>query len=301
MSFGSPWASPEANKIWALGVQPLGELVKFDADKSEFSPLFSGISATDLDFSPDGQWVSYVSIPDGQLWRSRADGSDRLQLTDAGDRAALPRWSPNGKEIAYVSVRPGAPWKIFIVPANGGAAHLIRAENRSQIDANWSSDGTKIMFGYGHDADKLAVQVVDLRSGIASTIPGSAGLFSPRWSPNGRYIAALSPDFTRVMLFDFTTRKWSTWLTEPAGAVSYPVWSSDSKYLYFDDSVTDEESIRQVKVGGNRAERVFTLHGIDRYPGAFGQWSGRAPDGSWLFVRDRSTQEVYSLKMELSK
>jgi len=69
--------------------------------------------------------------------------------------------------------------------------------------------------------------------------------------------------------------------------------------LYFDDLVTDEESIRRVEVGGHRAERVLKLEGIERYPGPFGLWSGRTHDGSWMFVRDRSTQEVYRLSVAL--
>jgi hypothetical protein len=43
------------------------------------------------------------------------------------------------------------------------------------------------------------------------------------------------------------------------------------------------------------------LRGIERYPGVFGQWSGRTPDGAWMFVRDRSTQEVYSLNLGPTK
>lgn len=83
--------------------------------------------------------------------------------------------------------------------------------------------------------------------------------------------------------------------------MSYPAWSSDSKYLYFDDMVTDEEAIRRVKVDGDQAERVFTVPMMDRYMGPYGFWSGQAPDGSWMFVRDRSTQEVYSLNLGVSK
>jgi hypothetical protein len=101
------------------------------------------------------------------------------------------------------------------------------------------------------------------------------------------------------MLFDYRTQKWTNWLTEPAGAVSYPVWSADSQYLYFDDLVTDEESIRRVKVGESHTERVLKLEGIERYPGPFGLWSGRTANGSWMFVRDRSTQEVYQLSVDL--
>ena len=65
------------------------------------------------------------------------------------------------------------------------------------------------------------------------------------------------------------------------------------------DLVTGEETIRKVKVSESRAERVFKLKGIERYAGPFGIWSGRTPDGSWMFVRDRSTQEVYQLSVEL--
>jgi Tol biopolymer transport system component len=153
--------------------------------------------------------------------------------------------------------------------------------------------------GFVHDTGELNIRVVDLKTKAVSVVPGSEGLFSPRWSPDGCYVAALSPDFTKVMLFDYQTGKWTNWLTEPAGAVSYPVWSADSKYLYFDDLVTDEESIRRVKVGENHAERTLKLEGIARYPGPFGLWSGRTADGSWMFIRDRSTQEVYELAVEL--
>jgi len=300
MSFGNVSPATDNKNIWTIGVQPAGEAVKFDADKKKFVSLAGGISGTDLDFSPDGKWVTYVAIPDGTLWRCRSNGSDGLQLTSAPERAALPHWSPDGKQIAYVSLQPGQLSKIIVVPAGGGYSQALLPESRNQNDANWSRDGSRIMFGYYvHDVQGLNIRIVDLKTHQAETIPGSDGLFSPRWSPDGRYIAALSPDFTTVMLFDFESQKWSKWLTESAGAVSYPVWSADSKYLYFDDLVTDEESIRQVKVGESHAKRVFAVEGIERYPGPFGLWTARTADGSWMFVRDRSTQEVYQLAVEL--
>jgi hypothetical protein len=43
----------------------------------------------------------------------------------------------------------------------------------------------------------------------------------------------------------------------------------------------------------------LVIKGIERYLGPFGIWSGRAPDGSPLFVRDASTQEVYALDVNL--
>jgi hypothetical protein len=52
-----------------------------DGSRSQLVPVLDGISADNVEFSRDGLWVTYVLEPEGPLWRSRADGSDRLQLT----------------------------------------------------------------------------------------------------------------------------------------------------------------------------------------------------------------------------
>jgi Tol biopolymer transport system component len=300
MSFGNAFAARDSKTLWAIGVQPSVEVVKYEARKKQFVPLISGLSATDVDFSNDGKWIAYVAVPEGTLWRARADGSDRLQLTADSERAALPHWSPDGNQIAFASTKSGGSWKLSLVSANGGDAHEMLKENGSQIDANWSPDGVRLMFGeYNRDKNGLKIRIMNFKTNEITTIPGSDGLFSPRWSPDGRYIAAMSPNGTDMMLFDFNTQIWTTWLKEPAGAFSYPSWSADSQYLYFDDLVTGAEAIRRVKVGASDAETVFELGSLERYPGALGPWAGRAADGSFMFVKDRSTQEVYQLSLEL--
>ena len=73
-----------------------------------------------MEFSRDGRWITYVSYPDRALWRSRSDGSERLQLTFPPDKTYLPRWSPDGRRIAYVADRPGKRPRIFVIGAEGG-------------------------------------------------------------------------------------------------------------------------------------------------------------------------------------
>src|SRR5947209_17976704 len=96
--------------MFVIGSQPRGELVRYDSRSSQFVPFLSGIPAEEVDFSPNGQWITYADIPDGTLWRSRVDGSERLQLTYPPVSSTLPRWSPDGKQIVLCTTQPGKPW-----------------------------------------------------------------------------------------------------------------------------------------------------------------------------------------------
>jgi Tol biopolymer transport system component len=128
---------------------------------------------------------------------------------------------------------------------------------------------------------------------------GSKGLFSPRWSPDGRYQAALNAEGShKLMLYEFRTQKWSEWLAD-AYDVNYPYWSADSRYIYFDNFATENPKCHRVKVGDTHPEDLFSLNGLSRYLGAWGSWSGPAPDDSRLFLRDLSTQDIYALDVDL--
>jgi hypothetical protein len=81
ISYSSFAASPDGKQIFAVGAQRRGELVRYDPKTREFLPYLGGISAADPTFSHDGKWMAYMSYPEHTLWRSRSDGSDRVQLT----------------------------------------------------------------------------------------------------------------------------------------------------------------------------------------------------------------------------
>lgn len=112
-------------------------------------------------------------------------------------------------------------------------------------------------------------------------------------------MAALNADSTKLVLYDFNAQKWSDWIDEP-GIVGYPNWSPDGSYVYYDTTSTDHPTFRRMKVGQTRSELIVDLKGLLRYVAApaYG-WSNIAPDGSALFVRSLSTDEVYALDLEL--
>jgi Tol biopolymer transport system component/predicted Ser/Thr protein kinase len=295
---------PDINghRLFVQGYQRRGELVRYDAAAKQFVPFLGGIAASEAAFTRDGEWVAYTTVPDYTLWRSRMDGSERLQLTYPPSAASLPSWSPDGTQIAYISAQYGKPWKIFLVSAQGGSPEELLPENVGEIDATWSPDGAQLAFGRlsTRNTGTIDIEVVDMKTRQVSTIPGSKGLFSPRWSPDGRYLAAISAERSKkLMLYDFHTQTWSEWVTE-ANDVGYPSWSSDSRYIYYDNfGATVNPQCRRVKIGDNRPEDLFSLSGLPRYAGIWGTWGGPAPDGSRLYVRDTSTQDIYALDVDL--
>jgi WD40 repeat protein len=153
-----------------------------------------------------------VTVPEGTLWRSRVDGSERLQLTNAPMIAILPCWSSDGKQIVFSGGQFGKPAKIFLVSAQGGTVQELLSESRREMDPTWSPVGKRIAFGRLAFAEDQDIEVLDLQPHQVSVLPGSQGIFSPRWSPDGRFLVAVGSDSRKLVLFDFQTQKWTDWL-----------------------------------------------------------------------------------------
>ena len=84
MNFESVQPSADGKKLYAVGSQWRSELVRYDDRSGHFVPFLDGISIGDVNFSRDGEWVAYTTYPEGRLWRSRRDGSEKLQLKNDG-------------------------------------------------------------------------------------------------------------------------------------------------------------------------------------------------------------------------
>ena len=293
LDFTRPVPSKDGKRIFSVGVQPRAELVRYDAKKG-FVPYFGGISGIGLSFSPDGQWVAYISIPDQALWRSKADGSDRLQLTNASEMwAGLPRWSPDGQQIVFMGRKINTNWRAYLVSPRGGAPRDLIPGAEAGSDPSWSPDGGSIILSL-HNAGPTprGISILDLKTEKISDLPGAENLFSPRWSPDGKYIAAITTDSQKLLLFDRASERW----TDLANmSIGYPSWSRDGQYLYFDTTLTDDPAFFRIRISDRKLERLVSLKGVRRFWGDLGEWTGLAPDDSPLLVRDISSQEVYAL------
>ena len=292
MAFGNPMPSKDGKRLFVVGVLSHGELSRYDVKSQQFSPFLGGISADSVSFSKDGQWVAYTAYPEATLWRSKADGSQRLQLTYPPMIALLPRWSPDGKQLAFYELVQGQNARLRTISVDGGTSTEQLPENpESKLDADWSADGTKIVFGNGPANPDSSVRLLDVNTHQLSTLPDSKGLYSPRWSPDGRYIAAMNFDSRILMLFDFQNQKWHELARVTMG---FPNWSKNSDYVYFLHE-EDHPSVMRVHIGDHKVETVADLKHF-RQAGYWSVWLGMAPDDSPLLLRDTGTQEVYALE-----
>ena len=175
---------------------------------------------------------------------------------------------------------------------------------RSAIRAGHQTENSIIYAECWNDKLASAVHIRDLKTGQISTLPGSDGLFSPKWSPDGRFVAAVTmagnPQSTdKLMLFDFSSRQWHELLS--GRQENCPAWSRDGKYIYFSEPRGTGVPFFRVSVADHKLEHLATVRLAPRGPQwtRVGYWTGLDPDDAPLLLRDTSIDEIYALELQL--
>ena len=302
LNYLRPIPDKQGDKLFVIGENRRIEIVRYDRGAGRFVPFLGGISAGEVHVSPDGVWATYISYPDRTLWRSKLDGSERLQLSRPPMKADFPRWSPDGKWIVFVGSTAEKHRKLFLIGANGGNPDELLPENRMEGGAFWSPDGKALTFGrepaleFGV-SEPITIQVVDLATRRLTSLPGSEGMFSARWSPDGRYIGAMLVGAKKIMLFDLKAHQWSV-LEQSHCPCSFPEFSQDSKYVYF-LSPEHDRTIYRTRIDDPKTEAVVSLKQFRSPSDEFWYvWFGLGHDDSPLVVRDISIREIYALELE---
>lgn len=296
LQYQAPITEHGGRRTFFIGLNTQSELLRYDARATIFVPSPGLSNARRAEFSRNGGWVAWVRQDDGTLWRSRSDGAASQQLTGRPMQVFMMHWSPDARRLVLMARQPGKPWKVYTMDADGGHLQEVMDEQRSEADPDWSPDGRMLVFGRLPDlmaeaSQPKAIYTVSLATRAMNKLPGSDGLFSPRWSADGKYIAALSIDQKRLMLYDVAARTWRV-LAEQN--IADPVWSHDNTAIYFHDFAQADQPIYRVTVATGKVDRVADLHDLRSANVVDYRFAGLAPGDVPLVSARTSAANIYA-------
>jgi len=301
LTSGGPWitaaaADPLASQLFVTMTSPKSHVLAWDVKNDRTAVLYPQLHPSRLVYSLDGERVAYTKRVDRgyELWLARADGTDRRLISTARNFVTM-TFSRDGKKIAFTSRQPDKPWKTYWGEIEGGEWHEIPGPPENKADPNWSLDGQTILFGqppaYMADLEERHLYTFDLGTAKTTRLEGTAGLFSPRWSPDGRYVIAMHADSKGMSVWGDKQSGWNPLFRHD---VDNPFWSSDSEWVYFNGFY--DAKLRRVRVRDGRLEEVLPIPLSDDSRGCFG--NGFTPDGKVLLSCFDPRRNVYAMDLK---
>lgn len=191
-------------------------------------------------WSPDGQWVAYMSTADGDfdIYAVNAAAGERRQLTDAPERDGTPVYSPDGEQIAFQSFRDGHS-QVYVMNRDGTDQRNVTNSGTHDEHPSWSADGARLLFASDRSAtpeapDNIDIFELDLATGAVRQVTDTPEVETyPSWSPDGERIAVrriMSDGDWEVVVMDADGGNDHV-IAPHAGPDGWPVWSPEGRRL----------------------------------------------------------------------
>lgn len=285
--------SRDGNAMFVVGRTAQGSLDSYDEKEKRFLPYMDGLAAMQIVVSPDRKWIAYADYPRGYLWRSKADGSEKLQLTDS--LAQMPTWSPDSRWIGY------SDWhELYRVSVDGGAPEKLTSEGFMEVLPSWSPDGKSIYFNDYPVQGHQRIRVLDLETRKVSTMPGSEGYYAPLWSPDGQYLAAIRNPPKSAALYSVKTKEWRVTKVFDHDW-GFFVWAPDSKSIFYMQGPAEMAGVKpagiyRLSVPDGKWERYTKFTGMNPYLQGAQDFLSVTPEGNVAAMSDTSVTQIYQMR-----
>lgn len=261
-----------------------------------------GLTIEGLTWTADSREIVFSSRRGGSinsLWRVAAAGGNPERVITIGKDAIGPAISLRGNRLAYTQQLDDMNIWSIALDAAGRATSKTRiiASTFRDSDPDYSPDGSKIAFMSGRSGG-FGIWVCN-SDGANPRLLFDGGPYvtgSPRWSPDGRWIAFDSrsndpaktgnPGICIIGAEGGDVRRLTS---DPAGGAA-PSWSRDGRFVYFGSTRGGDLEIWKAPAAGGPAVQVTRQGGFEGFESADGQYlyylKGRAIPGIWRVPTD---------------
>lgn len=272
-----------------------------------------GWGERDLDWSPDGRAIAFVSKREGtsewHLYVSDPDGGNARRLTDHRREERSPRWSPDGTQLAFLA-RDGEAdtgWDLWLISRSGGEARQLTREPFDEEEPEWSPDGKRVTLSMnrGHHQDGT-IGIVSVTDGSVEPLLADSwtgDCHSARWSPDGTRIAFVSDQPGLASIFTVTVTGTVAVAATASGRSpgerqperlvasefeqSSPEWSPDGRRLAYLENRDGDVKVRVHEIETKQDRSLTLRNGVHSSPAWY-------PDGTavaslfeaWNYPRD---------------
>lgn len=230
--------------IWSL---PLGAGTEMERVTS------TEASDTASDVSADGRRLVYISNQWGQrdIWtKDLATGVEANVSRDSSEQG-FPRLSPDGDEIAYLVEQQGEQ-TMYLRPFSGGAGRTICED--CGAPQGWTPDGKYILY-----SRETGVHLLEVSTGHTSLIAGTgdAPVGDAALSADGAWLAfhrrGSKPGLFAAPVDGRATAEPESWrLIVPDAEANRPVWSADSRALYYTSNSAGSRDIWSIALDADK-------------------------------------------------
>jgi Tol biopolymer transport system component/tRNA A-37 threonylcarbamoyl transferase component Bud32 len=185
--------------------------------------------------APDGKRIAVVVLDDGKsdIWIYDPALSTFSKLTNLGTVTSV-EWSADGSRVIYAATGEGRSGDVWSQPVTGGsAAERLFGEPYVTPAAALSPDGRSLLVVSVTTAIALVRVALDSSRAAQPYAVTPANALSPRFSPDGRWVALTSDESGRDEVYVRSFPDPAARIQVSVSGGGEPVWSADGTRLYY--------------------------------------------------------------------